>query len=267
VQAVEWAEWDLPLYRPEVGIVFLVLATVGLLVGLKDRRWAKDVWGWLILGAATGLLVSPYKFRAFRNLLVLVPLACMLVALLYVKIRERARRPVWVDLVAALLPVVLFAPTLHSYIRYELQVEDSREQAVHWVREHARPRDRVLFLEELAFLPSRIATLQAVQADVKRWGRAQDRVLNRRYHYLVLGEQKRRNGAPKIPPDRVAWILRNYAVQATFGSYPTHPADEGFKGNEQKIYILKRVPRKEENGGPKRATQTRRETEPDRIGG
>jgi len=245
VQAVEWAEWDLPLHRPEVGIVFLVLAAAGLLVGLKDRRWAKDVWGWLILGAATGLLVAPYKFRAFRNLLALVPLACMLVALLYVKLRERARRPAWVDLAAALLPVVLFAPTIHSYIRYELRLEDSREQAVHWVREHARPRDKVLFMEELAFLPSRIATLQTVQADVKRWGRAQDRVLNRRYHYLVLGEQRRRNGAPKIQPDKAAWILRNYAVKATFGSYPTHPADEGFKGNGQKIHILKRVPRKE----------------------
>ncbi|HKI04580.1 MAG TPA: glycosyltransferase family 39 protein [Thermoanaerobaculia bacterium] len=261
-QAVRRGEWDLPLDHPEVGIVFLVLAAAGLLAGLSDRRWSKSVWGWLLFGAATALLVAPYKFRAFRNLLTLVPLACVLVALLYAKIRQRAPRRLWVDLAAAVLPIVLFAPALNGYIRHQLGVEDSREQAIRWLAEHTGPRDKILFSEEIAILPSRIATLKTPETDVKPWGRARDRVISRRYHYLVLGQLVKRTGQSKIPPEITAWILLNYEVQATFGSYPTHYYWKEYKGNGQAIYILKRVPRKDDRGRPKQATRTRRETDP-----
>ena len=248
-QAVHWAEWDLPLHRPEVGIVFLILAAAGLPVALRDRRWARPVWGWLLFGAATGLLLAPYKFRAFRNLLALVPLACILVALLYAKLRERVSRRLWVDLAAAVLPVVLFAPTLHPYVRYELRLEDSREQAIRWLQAHTGPRDKVLFAEELAVLPSRIATLKATETSVLPWARAQDRVLNRRVRYAVLGELTRRTGAPKIPPDVWDRILEDYEVAVEFGVYPTHHSLLAFRGNEQVVYVLKRVPRERKTKG------------------
>jgi hypothetical protein len=243
-QATHWAEWDLPLYRPEVGIPFLILAAAGLIVALRDRRWARPVWGWLLFGVATGMFVAPYKFQVFRNLLALVPLACVLVALLYVKIRERMPRPVWLDLVAAALPVVLFASTLNSYIRYELHLEDSRERAIRWLQKRVRPQDNVIFAEELVFLPSRIATLEAEETSVLLWGKAQDHVLNRRFRYAVLGELARRTGAPKIPPSVWARIREDYRVVAKFGVYPTHYSLLAFRGNEQVIYILKRVPKR-----------------------
>jgi hypothetical protein len=258
-QAVRRAEWDLPLDHPEVGIVFLVLAAAGLVVGLLDRRWAKSVWPWLIFIAATGLLVSPYKFRAFRNLLSLVPVACVLVALLYAWIRGKVRRPLFVDLTAAVLPVVLFAPALHQYVHYHLHLEDSREQAIRWLDENTGPRDRILFAEEMAFLPSRVASLEVADADIAPWNRARDRIFRRGFRYIVLGELAKRTGASRIPYDVRLWILKNYKVVARFGSYPTNAIARAFKGNGQIVYVLKRVPRTEGiPEKPNRATRSRR---------
>ena len=245
-QAVRRAEWDLPLEHPELGIVFLLLAGAGLVVALLDRRWRRTVWGWLLFGASTGLLVAPYKFRAFRNLLALVPLACVLVALLYARIRRSVRRPLVVDLAAVALPVLLFAPALYPYLRSQLRLEDSREQAIGWLAEHAGPRDRVLIAEELAILPCRIATLRVSETDVAQWALAKPRLLTRRFHYLVLGELTRVRGGVKIGPRLRERIFDNYTLAATFGQTSTPAIGGIFRGNAQRIYILQRVPRQKD---------------------
>jgi 4-amino-4-deoxy-L-arabinose transferase-like glycosyltransferase len=243
-QAVRRAEWDLPISRPETGIVFLLLMVPGLVVGLRDRRWSGAVAGWLLFGVATALLVAPYKFRAFRNLLALVPLACALVALLYAWARERFPRRVWLDAAAALLPILLFTPTLYEYEGFQLALEDSREQAVHWLARRAQPNDRVLFLKEMAFLPYRIDTVPG-KVQVRTWENSQKRVIERRDHYLVLGELLRPNGRPKIPGFVRRWVFANYKVEARFGVIPTYPGSGLFHGNQQTVYILKRGPRPE----------------------
>jgi hypothetical protein len=243
-QAVTRAEWDLPVSHPEVGVVFLLLLLAGIAAGLRDRRWSGAVAGWLLFGAATALLVAPYKFRAFRNLLSLVPLACALVALLYAWVRERVPRRAWLDLAAALLPVVLFTPTLYEYDGFLLALQDSREQAIHWLRPRVQPNERVLILKEMAFLPHRIDTLPG-KVQVRVWDKARDRVIERRDHYLVLGELIRPDGRPKIPGFIRRWIFANYRVEAQFGRIPTFPGTGLFHGNEQVVYILKRGPRPE----------------------
>ncbi len=57
----------------------------------------------------------------------------------------------WLDLAAAALPVLLFAPALYQYDAFQIALEDSREKAVRWLAGQVRPNDRVLFLRELAF--------------------------------------------------------------------------------------------------------------------
>jgi 4-amino-4-deoxy-L-arabinose transferase-like glycosyltransferase len=246
-QAVRRAEWDLPLEHPEVGLPFLILAAAGLAVALRDRRWSRPVWGWLLFGAATCLLLAPYRFRAFRNLLTLVPLACVLAALLYARLRRSVSRPLLLDLTAAVLPVVLFAPALQDYVRDQLRVEDSREEAIHWLQERVGPRDRVLVAEELSMLRARIATLNAKETDVEHWTRARERILEGGFDYVVIGELTRRGGGPKIPPSLRARILKRYELEATFGEYPSRPTGGYFGGHRQIIYVMKRVPRKIEN--------------------
>jgi hypothetical protein len=239
-QAVHRAEWDLPTSRPEMGIVFFLLAVGGLVVALRDRRWSGAVTGWLLFGAATGTLVAPYPFRAFRNLLALVPLACAAIALLYAWLRERISRRLWLDLAAAALPVLLFARTLYQYDTFELALEDSRETAVRWLSRQVRPTDRVLFLRELAFLPARLDALPA-RVQIRPWEKAKKRVIERRDHYLVLGEVVRPDGKAKIAPFLRRWILANYRIAAQFGSTVTHPEPHLFRGNAQTIYVLRRV--------------------------
>jgi hypothetical protein len=244
-QAVHRAEWDLPLEHPEVGIVFLVLAAAGLAVALPDRPWSRSAWGWLLFAAATGLLVAPYKFRAFRNLLPLVPIGCVLAALFYAGLRRRLSplvRPVFLDLAAAVLPVLLFAPAVYQYSVAQFRLEDSRTTALHWLAHHAQPDERILFAEELAFLPSRVDSLPNETA-VRPWEKAWDRVWSRRFHYLVLGEIAAPDGHPLILPPMRDWILQNYRLEATFGSEASLPGPFVLKFNRQVIYILRRVPR------------------------
>ena len=247
-QAIRRAEWDLPVTRPEVGIGFLILFVAGLAVGLRDRRWSGAVAGWLLFGIATGLLVAPYKFRAFRNLLSLVPLACALVALLYAWARERFPRRVWLrpslDIAAVLLPVVLFTPTLYEYEGFQLALDDSREQAVRWLARNVQPNERVLFLKEMAFLPHRVDTVPG-KIQVRTWEKARNRVIERRDHYLVLGELIRPDGKPQIPRFVRRWIFAHYKIETQFGGIPTYSGAGLFHGNQQTVYILKREPRPE----------------------
>jgi len=254
-QAVHRAEWDLPLEHPEVGIAFLVLASAGLVVALREPRWRRPAWGWLLFGAATCLMVAPYKFRAFRNLLALVPLGCVLVALLFARLRQAVPRPRWVDAAAAVLPIALFAPGLQQVTGFYLALEDSREQAIRWLAEHAGPRDKVIFLAELSFAPARVASL-AAETDVKVWDLAWERINKRRFRYLVLGELTREDGSPKLPEEARSWIFKNYAIAARFGKYPTSPWGNTFKGNGQRVYVLKRVPR---TGGARTPAEPNRE--------
>ncbi len=236
-QAVRRAEWDLPVTHPEVGIVFLLLLVAGLAVGLRDRRWSGAVAGWLLFGIATALLVAPYKFRAFRNLLSLVPLACALIALLYAWVQERFPRRAWLrpslNIAAALLPVVLFTPTLYEFESFQLTLDDPREQAVRWLARKVQPNERVLFLKEMAFLPHRVDSVPG-KIQVRTWEKARNRVIERRDHYLVLGELVRPDGKPRIPGFLRRWIFANYRLEKQYrsrsdlprsGPVPRQPAD------------------------------------------
>jgi len=241
-QAIHRAEWDLPVTHPELGLGFLLLAAAGLVVASLNRRWSPAIAGWLLFGVTTALLVAPYKFRAFRNVLALVPLACAVVALLYAWAREKLPRWRLMDLAAILVPVVLFAPGLYDYDTFQLALVDSREEAIHWLRPRVRPNDRMLFQKELAFLPSRIDTLTA-KVQVRVWENARDRMIEHKDRYLVMGDLLRPDGRPRIPGFLRNWILANYEVAAHFGATGTPMIKGMFRGNAQSIYILRRVPR------------------------
>ncbi|MFL6194046.1 MAG: ArnT family glycosyltransferase, partial [Thermoanaerobaculia bacterium] len=238
-QAVRRAEWSLPVNHPELGLIFLLLAAAGLAVGLRDRRASPAALGWLLFGAATGLLVSQYKFRAFRNLLALVPLACALIGLLYAWLRERVSRPALLDGAFALLPVLLFFPALREYTGYQLALEDSREQAVRLLAKHVRPADRVLVSEELAVLPCRLRALPA-RVEARPWTDSRPRIAQAEPDYILLGDLVQRDGRSKINPALRRKILARYEVLAQHGDYGTAPGSGWFRGNHQRVFVLKR---------------------------
>jgi hypothetical protein len=241
-QTIHRAEWDLPVTHPELGLAFVVLAAAALVVASRNRRWSPTLAGWLLFGVTTALLVAPYKFRAFRNVLALVPLACAVVALLYAWARQRFSRPLLTDLAAIVFPVLLFAPGIYDYDTFQLALVDSREEAIHWLRPRLRPNDRLLIQKELAFLPSRLDSLPA-RTQVRVWDNARDRIIQHKDRYLVMGDLIRPNGKPRIPASIHNWILANYQVAAHFGITGTPEVEGMYRGNVQTIYILRRVPR------------------------
>lgn len=251
-QAVRRAEWDLPVHHPELGIVFLILAAAGLVVGLRDRRWSGAVWGWLLFGLATGLLVAPYKFRAFRNLLSLVPFACALIALLYAWVRERVPRRAALDLAVALIPVALFFPALRQYCGHQLALRDTRETAVRWLAREVGPEHRVLVSEELAVLPCRLQALPA-RVDVKPWSKARGRIIRGDDDYILLGDLVQRDGRTKINDAIRRKILSRYEIAGQLGTIRTYPGSGWFRGNHQKIFLLKRREKDLEAGAERQA--------------
>ncbi|HSF43107.1 MAG TPA: glycosyltransferase family 39 protein [Thermoanaerobaculia bacterium] len=240
-QAVLRAEWDLPLDHPELGLPFLILVAAGAVMALAERRWRKTALGWVLFAAATAVLLAPYNFRAFRNLLPLIPLAAVAAALLYARLREIVPQPHAADVAAVLLPLTLFYPALDQYIRHQATLVDTREQALEWIARNTGPKDRILVSAELTFLPTRLDTLEA-ETVVHRWDRALGRILKRRFNYVVVGELTARDGSRMIPVPVRDRILERYEPQAEFGTGVTHAARGAFRGNQLRIYVLKRKP-------------------------
>ncbi len=170
-QAVRRAEWDQPLDAPELGLPLLAAALLGGLAAASDRRFAGTALAWALYAGALGLLLNGYTSRPFRNLLPLVPLACVLAALLLVRIRERLRRPLWIDAAAAGCALALLLPSGVTFARDRAGQLDSRAEAIRWVAAHAGPGEAVLVSAELdvprgelARLPGEVAVLYRNQA-------------------------------------------------------------------------------------------------------
>ncbi|HEV8632483.1 MAG TPA: hypothetical protein VGV61_19370, partial [Thermoanaerobaculia bacterium] len=209
---------------------------------LWERRWHAAAAGWLLFAVATGALVAPYQFRAFRNLLPLVPLACALVALLYARMRAAVTRPRWVDAGMLVLPVVLFASAVADYDRHELSLVDSRERAAAFVGAHLAPGQRILVQRELAFVPTRLAGLGAGAVELAPKEAIGERARSGDFAWILLGEPR---AEAEVRAPLRAWlrahVSRRHHLVARFGRYPTDFAPGNFKGNGQLVLVLRRA--------------------------
>jgi 4-amino-4-deoxy-L-arabinose transferase-like glycosyltransferase len=233
-QAFVRAEWDLPYEHPELGAVFVLLALAGLIAALRDRDLAPTAQGLTLYAAATLLLFSRYSFHPFRNLLPLVAPACILIALLWVRLRARLSRPIWADAAAGALLVLLFAVPVTGYAAERLRLRDSRAEAIDWLAPRLRPGDSVVFVRNLAILPGELARLRG---DViqRHWSRVARVLRSRRTRFLVASLP-----AGAVAPAEIERILSLYEIRARFGEHPT-PADPSWwHGNRQKVLILER---------------------------
>jgi 4-amino-4-deoxy-L-arabinose transferase-like glycosyltransferase len=245
-QAIVRAEWDLPYEHPELGLPFLLLAAAGAVLGLRDRRLTKTVAGWLLFLGIALVLYLPKSFQAFRNLLPHVPLLCLLVTVVYARLRERLARPVWapfwMDLGAVLLVLALFGAPVARWSWQRAQLADSRTQAMDWLVEHTGPEHTVLVLRELAFVESEIGRLEGEVAE-RRWPHSVAPIRSRIPHFLVAGQLERKDAEP-IDAAKHPIVLRGYVLRARFGEAMT-PAQPGWwKGNRQVVYVLEKKERR-----------------------
>jgi 4-amino-4-deoxy-L-arabinose transferase-like glycosyltransferase len=239
-QALVRAEWDLPYEHPELGVLFLLLAAAGLAVAWRDRELRPAMQGWSIYAAATLLLFACCSFQPFRNLLPLVAPACILVAILWDRLRSRvavtARR--FVDIAAVLLLAGVYARPVILYARDRLYLRDTRAEAVDWLAEHAGPRDDVLVIQELSILPAELGRLPA-RTFLSHWPRV-PRALAVRHHRFILASVP--SPAGRYPFDLAARValLQTYSIRARFGDQPTPDDSFWWHGNRQAIYVLER---------------------------
>lgn len=240
-QVLVRAEWDLPYDHPEIGAVFLLIALAGLIAALRDHDLAPAAQSWALYAAATILLLSRQSFQPFRNLLPLVAPACILAALLWVRLRGRLNPPhgpLRVDAAGLLLIAVLFVHPLADYVRGRLHLRDSRTEAVDWLAPRLRPGDRVLVVRELQIQPAELARLPG-RIDLRPWSRAL-KGLGRRPTRFLLASAPPQEGPGSLAPGERETLLQAYEVRARFGETPT-PSDPGWwRGNRQTVYVLER---------------------------
>lgn len=259
-QAVERAEWDIPFRGPELGWTFVALAAAGLAAALWDRRTRPSAAGWTLFLVLVVILCSRQSFQPFRNLLPVVPIACVAVAVLFERLSERLSergisRVSWAYAAGFVLVAALFGPQVIRFARERARFEDSRVQAIDWVARHSRPGQTVLVLEDLAFLPSETARLERRKVVVQGWDRLQQRLHARRVRYLVITQMSTPEGRPLISAEWVGKILESYEQRAVFGEEPAMTAPGHWRGNRQLIRVLERraaAPRGSRAGGAAR---------------
>lgn len=238
-QAILRAEWDLPYNHPELGIPFLLLAAAGAVVALRDRRLAKTVAGWLLFITISLVLYLPKSFQAFRNLLPHVPLLCLLVAVLYARIRERLARPIWVDAGAVLVVLALFGSPVARWSWQRAHLADSRTQAMDWLVQHTGPEHNVMILRELVFVRNELERLQG-KAVHRRLPGAMAAIRGRRPDYVVLGRLGRKGDGPPLDLAQDPAVLQGYELRARFGEATTSDHPGWWKGNRQVVYVFER---------------------------
>jgi hypothetical protein len=243
-QAVRRAEWDQPLEHPEIGIAFLLWIGLGFAAALADRRTRPTAIAWALYAGAAGLALASYPFRPFRNVLPLIPLACVLAALLVARVCEKLpRRRMWVDTVAAVLAVLLLLPASWSYARGRAGLVDSRVQAMDWVRERAAGGDPqggdpqvgepVLISQELAIVRSQVARLGDKGVVLPEQDARKQ--LRRRGGFAFLMTSP----ATGLPDLVAAGGTREpYELAARFGETP---GIGQWRGNRQVIFVYRRL--------------------------
>lgn len=238
-QTFHQAEWDLPYDHPELGWPFLLLGLAGLAAGAFMREVSGTVRAWWVYIAVALGLYTRYGYQPFRNLLPLVPLLCVGVALLAVRLRGRFPRPSWADAAGFVAIAALFGPPVTGYALERWRLQDSRQQAVDWLAAHAGPGDIVLVLKELAFLPGELARLEA-KVVPRRLSAARAPLLKSVPRFAILGEPITAQGRRVIGPAFRRKVLARYQIRARFGEDATPPFSSWWRGNRQIVYVLER---------------------------
>ncbi len=237
-QAFGRAEWDIGYLAPELGAAFVLLALAGLFVGARDREIRPTILGWCAFAAASLLLYSRQVFQPFRNLLPLVPCACIAVALLFAWVRQRVRSLRLADALLLVWLLSAFAIPLFEHAMARHALVDSRTLAMNWLVEHARPEDRVLIVEDLGFLNQEVRRL-GPRPIVQWWDSIEASAQALRPRFLVGGVLNRLTGEAVDVASSPA-IRAAYRVRYCAGLVPTAASRSWWRGNHQLVCILER---------------------------
>jgi hypothetical protein len=219
----------------ELGVPFLLAAGLGLAVLLAAPRSRAVTAGWCAFTAILLAALLGYRFQPFRNVLPLVPFACVAagagIARLDDLIAARgAPRGTAALLVAlALAGGMLAAGTLPD-VRRRAGLVDTRAVARAWLKAHVRPGERVLVVEELAMLPSELDRL-GTRVDVVPWAAVPAAVAGGGYDWVVGGDAARPWGAAAFTAAVAGRPLRARFGHAPMGGPTT------WRGNQEAVLV------------------------------
>ncbi|HEX6903241.1 MAG TPA: glycosyltransferase family 39 protein [Thermoanaerobaculia bacterium] len=225
-QAVKRAEWDHPFEHPELGWPFLICAVLGWIVAVRDPRTRGPLAAWTVYAGVMLALFTSFSARPFRNLLPLVPLACVLIGLLLARLPMRP--------LAAVVLLALFLPAEIAYARERAGLVDSRVETVEWLARHRRPDEPVLFAAELAVLPGGLPGKTLVMPQ----NQAIPRLARRRdVRFVVTGIFRENDLRAALDAGRTR---ARYVQVASFGE---KPGTGIWRGNRQRVFIYRRTAR------------------------
>jgi 4-amino-4-deoxy-L-arabinose transferase-like glycosyltransferase len=236
-QALVRAESSLRYDGPELGIAFVLLALIGIVAATRRRDLVPTVAGWGAFAAVLFVLFGTPGFRPFRNLLPLVPLACVAAGIGYAEIRSRVRRPAAVDAAAVLLLAVFFVAPMAAYAKSRFELRDPRRVAIDWLADKARSQDRIVVARELAILDGELARVPA-QVEGASWDEAPSRIRDEAPRFVVAGVLMRRD---RSLDDALAWpALADYRPVLRAGGTSTVPFPDWWHGNDQIVVVFER---------------------------
>jgi len=232
--------------KDELGPVFPLLALLGL-AGLLVRRKTRAVAGtWL---AFAGLFLAPLlvpKYRPFRNVLPLIPIACVGAGAVFATLVELPRRRSRLLTVAAAAAALVLSATLlrTSYAVQSMSaaVRDSRRDAVDWLARETRPGQNVLLVQELAVLPEEVARIPA-KVSVLPWAYAAAESAAEKYDWVVTTALRSDTDREKsLKNSRERWEVwsQGRSPAAIFGSDAVHPALNMWRENNARVLIFRR---------------------------
>jgi hypothetical protein len=231
------AESNLRYDGPELGVLFCLLALAGLGIGMGRRELRPTFVGGCAFAAAMLLLFANTESRPFRNLLPLVPAACVAAGIGYAGIRSRTRRTLAVDAAGIVLLVILFVVPMTSYALWRRGVKDPRRLAVDWLAANARPEDTVVIVRDLAILDGEVARVPGRIAR-SSWGDAPARIRTEAPRLVVAGVRIRSDHSLDAA---ATWPeLAGYRRVLDVGATPTPPFRSWWRGNAEIVVVFER---------------------------
>ncbi len=237
-QAFVRAEWDHPYEHPELGVAFVLMAAGGLVLGLRTRRIAPTIWGWCALIAVSVALYGTRSYQPFRNMLPLVPLACVAVSFLYAKLENLLGRPHLVAIAGVIWILASFGVPLTMFVSARARLVDSRVRAIDWLAEHARRGDTGIVVRELGILRQEVRRVPAWIGP--RWSMlAPQAIADHKPRWLVVGVVDH-PGAPVVQVGELPEVKWAYEVRFRTGKRSAPGDRGGWRGNDQMISVLER---------------------------
>lgn len=241
--------WRQTVSFAEAGIPLIVAAVCGVTLMLRSAALRSTTVSWLCFAAVMFAAFLPQNYQPFRNLLPLVPLACIAAAFALTRLLHWsagrnshlvAKRSIWIT--AGLILILPMAISSAAQIYRRASHVQSRVGAVDWLQQHARADNVVLAIEELAIVPSEISRVPA-RLVIVPWRSAAETLRRGEFDFVLTSEfDIRYAGNPvELSAYLSEWTdqTSRMPIEGAFGNVPNPLVPQYWRTNDERVLVLK----------------------------